>query len=71
MPTVALGLQISEAGAVLLITDSFEPSRYPPEVEILSLGQPVPNVAITHATRSREEEGEKVFLTVAGFSSAA
>ena len=68
-PAVALGLQFSGDGAVLVVTDRFEPGAFPPEVELVAIGEALPNVAITHAARSREmgedgREADRVLVTV-------
>ncbi len=58
-PALALALEISREGRVLLLTDLFEPDALPPEVEVLSVGEPARNVAIASAERARGGEGEK------------
>jgi len=55
-PAVALALEVAEGKAVLLVTDRFEPEAFPPEVEVVSLGEPLPNVAIARAVRARERD---------------
>lgn len=72
-PAVAFGLQLAGEGAVLLVTDRFEPDRFPPEVELAAVGEPLANAAITVASRSRAqtEDGravERLFVTVAGLA---
>ena len=72
-PAVALATQLAGGGAVLLITDHFDDERWPETIEVLSLGHPLDNVAITHASRRRvaTEEGrashERVDLAVSNF----
>jgi len=74
-PSVALGLQLAGEGSVLVVTDHFEPDAWPPEVELVSVGAPAENIAITTATRRRVRPGEsgealeKVHVTVASFAS--
>jgi hypothetical protein len=74
-PSVALGLQLAGEGSVLLVTDHFNPDSWPAEVELISVGAPAENLAITNATRRRvrdEATGEaleRIHLTVASFAS--
>jgi hypothetical protein len=71
-PAVALGLQLSGAGAVLVVTDHFDPDGFPPEVELVALGASTPNVAITHAARTRDEVsgGDRLLVTVTALTRA-
>ncbi len=73
---VALGLQLSGGGRVLFVTDRFTPDEWPEEVEIVALGEPVENVAITHAARraTLDESGaekERIDLTIANHGTSA
>ncbi len=73
---VAFALQVSGGSSVLVLTDHYEPDRFPPEVELASVGEPLDNVAFTHATRqrAREKDGaphERVFLAVENLSDRA
>jgi hypothetical protein len=71
---VAFALQVSGGGRVLVLTDRYEPERLPPEVEIVALGEPLDNVAITHASRERGRERatgtvrERASITLTNFS---
>jgi Ca-activated chloride channel homolog len=71
-PAVALAAQLSGRGAVLVITDHWSPGSYPEGVELVSIGRPTENVAITHATRTRVSDGggvaERVLLTLTAFT---
>jgi hypothetical protein len=53
-PALALALELAGAGKVLVITDHYEPDEWPAAVELVSVGAPADNLAITHATRTRE-----------------
>jgi hypothetical protein len=64
---VALALQLAGGGSVLLVTNDFRPDAYPESVEIVSVGQPLSNVAITSAARTRE----KTFVTLANHGGGA
>lgn len=72
--SVSLALQLAGDGMVVLVTDRYEPERWPEEIELISVGYAADNVAITNATRSRErhpETGdmiEKVRLTITSYS---
>ncbi|MDF1797633.1 MAG: BatA and WFA domain-containing protein [Planctomycetota bacterium] len=50
-PAVALAREFAGAGAVLVLTDHFEPEAWPEEVELVSLGRPVGNLALVDASR--------------------
>lgn len=70
---VAFALQVSGGSSVLVLTDHDEADRFPPEVELASVGEPLDNVAFTHATRqrAREKDGaphERVFLAIENLS---
>jgi len=74
--SVALALQLAGEGAVLLVTDHLEPEAWPAAIEVVSVGRPTDNFAITHATRRRARDAEardtleKVHLTVANYGAA-
>lgn len=68
-PAVGLAQQLAGGGDVLLVTDRHEPEAWPEEVSLVAVGEPLDNLAITHATRRRElgPDGEaraRVHLTV-------
>jgi hypothetical protein len=75
-PAVALALQFAGDARVTLVTDHYEPEAWPETIEVVSLGRPLDNWAITRASRARERgedgvEHEKLFLTLASFASTA
>jgi Ca-activated chloride channel homolog len=78
---VALALQLSGGGAVVLVTDRYRPDDLPPEIEIAAIGEPLENLGIVRASRdavaggaselngaSGPGAGERLFVTVASFS---
>lgn len=72
-PALALALQFSGDARVTLVTDHHEPERWPASVELVSLGQPLDNWAITHAARTRERAAgggveERVFVTLTSYA---
>ncbi len=72
-PAVALALEFAGGGKVLLVTDHYEPEAWPASVELISVGAPAANLALTHAARSREfdaqgKEIERVFVSVTSFA---
>ena len=71
-PALALALDLAAEGAVTVMTDRFEPEAFPTQIEVIALGRPADNLAITHAARSRELAGgaarESAFLTVSSFA---
>ncbi len=71
-PAVALALQLAGGAAVLVVTDHYAPGQFPDEVELVSIGRPGSNVAITHAARTRveEEDGtvERALVTLTAFT---
>lgn len=69
-PAVALGLQLAGGGTVAVVTDHFDPEAFPPSVELVSLGAPADNLAITHATRVRSGPRERVLLTLTSLARA-
>ncbi|MFN0205352.1 MAG: vWA domain-containing protein [Planctomycetota bacterium] len=62
--SLSLAQQLAGAGAILLVTDKFDPGIYPKNVEVVSVGEPLGNVGFTHVARTRE----KAFFTIANFS---
>jgi len=75
-PALALALQFAGAARVTLVTDHYEPEAWPETIEVVSLGRPLDNWAITRAARARERdeagvEREKLFLTLASFAATA
>src|SRR5262245_59740425 len=74
-PAVALALQFAGDARVTLVTDHFEPESWPAAIEVVSVGRPLDNWAITRASRTRERtpdgvEEERVFVTLASFAAA-
>jgi hypothetical protein len=74
-PAGALGLQLAGDARVVLVTDHYVPDAWPSAVEVVALGEPVDNWAITHAARTLERddagaEREQVFVTLASFAAA-
>jgi hypothetical protein len=72
---VALKLQFAGDARVTLVTDHYEPENWPDTIEVVSVGRPLDNWALTRATRTRERAGdgretEKVFVTLASFAAA-
>jgi hypothetical protein len=63
-PSVALAQQMAGGGRVLFVTNRFEPEAFPDSVEVVSVGRPADNLAITHAGRTQEQ----IFLTIASFA---
>ena len=51
--SLALALELAGDGRVLFLTDHADASRYPDEIEVISVGRPLENAAITHAARTR------------------
>lgn len=68
LPALSLAQQYAPRGAVLFLTDHFQPDDLPAEVEVLSLGRPADNRALTHAVRVPEGDEDEVYLTVSSFS---
>lgn len=68
-PSIDLGWELS-GGAVTFITDQHNPEAWPDSVELIALGTPAPNVAITNATRLRRVGGDQVFLHIRSFMDA-
>jgi hypothetical protein len=69
-PALALALELAGGGKVVLVTDRFEPEAWPREVELVSVGKPADNLAITHAARTRDggSPNDEVFVTVSSFA---
>ncbi|MSR62517.1 MAG: VWA domain-containing protein [Planctomycetes bacterium] len=75
-PAVGLALQFALDARVVLVSDHFEPERWPAEIELASVGRPLDNWAVTHASRARERdesgvEHERLFLTLSSFAAQA
>lgn len=71
-PAVALAEQLSESGRVLVISDRFEPGRLPQSAELLSIGEPAPNLALVSAARTAAGDGmDEIRLSVISFGGAA
>lgn len=68
---LALALQLAGDAAVLVVTDHFAPDEWPAEVELASVGEPVDNLAITHAARTRSRDTPDVDDVFVGISSFA
>jgi hypothetical protein len=72
---VALGLQLSGGGSVVCLTDHYRPDDFPPEVELVAIGEPIDNVALVRVTRSAAKHDgsasvERLFITLASFASS-
>jgi len=75
-PAVALALQFAGDARVTLVTDHYRPEDWPETIEVVSIGRPLDNWAITRAARTRERaedgvEHEKLFVTLASFARSA
>ncbi len=74
-PAVALCLQLSGSGQVLVVTDRHAPDELPPEVELAAVGKPLDNVAIASATRAVAlvdgVRRERLFVTLASFAATS
>src|SRR5262245_2122369 len=75
-PAVALALQFAGDARVTLVTDHYQPEAWPETIEVVSVGRPLDNWALTRATRTRERaedggEHERIFVTLASFASGA
>ncbi|MFT7680371.1 MAG: hypothetical protein ACI8QC_004377 [Planctomycetota bacterium] len=71
-PAVSLAEQLSESGRVLVISDRFEPGRLPESAELLSIGEPAPNLAVVSAARTAAADGmDEIRLSVISFGGAA
>jgi len=66
---LALATEVAGGESVLYVTDQLVPEGLPPNVELLALGRPAGNVAITAATRASAKDGpgERIMLTVQNF----
>ncbi len=65
-PAVALAQKVAAGGAVTLFTDRFEPERYPEDVEVVAVGEPLANAALVRARRGPDgDDTERIELTVA------
>ena len=67
-PALALAFELSGARAVTVVTDRFEPGDFPPEVELVAVGAPLPNAGIVAVARRRADGRERIALTVANMS---
>lgn len=68
---VDLGLQLSDGGAITLITDEFSPESWPEEVSLRAVGRPQNNLGLTHASRVRgSQDQDLVFVVARSFASA-
>ncbi len=66
---VGLGRELAGEGALVLVTDRFETDAWPPEVELVAIGEASANTAITHAARYRRSDGSEVLsVTVSTFA---
>ena len=57
-PAIALANQLGPTQPVLVLTDHFLPDAYPPEIELISIGEALPNLAIVSATRTDDGTGQ-------------
>ena len=71
-PAVALARQLAGDAEVVVVTDHWHPDRFPEEVELISVGRPGENVAISHAVRTPPRDGEpgRALITLAAFTAA-
>ena len=73
-PAIALAEELAGEGALLLLTDRFRPEDHPERIEVVAVGRPADNLALTRASRTRVRDpatGEaldRVFLTAASFA---
>ncbi len=66
---VDLGLQLSDGGAVSLISDHFAAQAWPEEVGLISVGKPANNIGLTHASRVRDDtDHDLIFVVLRSFS---
>lgn len=71
-PALALALQVAGEGRVLLITDHPPGQGSPDSIEWVSVGQPLDNVAITHAARGAgEADSDRILVSLTAFSQRA
>jgi hypothetical protein len=72
-PAASLALQFAGDARLVVVSDHFRPEEWPATTEVIALGEPLDNWAITHAARTSELDGrgadiERVFVTVASFA---
>lgn len=69
---LALATELAGAGSVLFVTDARQPGSLPPNVELLALGSPSGNLAISAAVRTRNSDAgqadESLWITVQNFT---
>jgi hypothetical protein len=71
----SLALQFAGDARLVVVTDHFAPEAWPATTELIALGEPLDNWALTHAARTSEldeqgAESERVFVTVASFAAS-
>ena len=69
--SVDLASELASGGAVVLITDRFEPEAWPDQVGLVALGAAEDNVGLTRSSRVRAAEGERLFVEVRSFAAEA
>ncbi len=72
-PAASLALQFAGDARLVVVSDHFRPEEWPATTEVIALGEPLDNWALTHAARTSEldehgAEVERVFVTVASFA---
>ena len=70
-PAVDLATELAGGGTVVLITDRFEEAAWPPQVEVVAVGENRPNAGITQAGRVRGGDQDEVFVGVSAFGAQA
>ena len=70
-PTLKLGADLAEGGAVLFVTDHPDGAAGIPEAETIALGEALPNLAIVQAVRRSEAGVERIFVGVRNLSNTA
>ncbi|HJN77757.1 MAG TPA: BatA domain-containing protein [Myxococcota bacterium] len=63
-PSIDLATELASGGAIVLISDRFEPETWPEHVGIVAVGEPGDNLGITRSSRIRATEGERLFVEV-------
>lgn len=66
-PAVDLATELASGGTVVLITDHYEEGAWPPQVEVVAVGQNRPNAGITHTSRVRAGDQDQIFVGVSAF----
>ena len=66
-PAVDLATELASGGTVVLITDHFVEAAWPPQVEVVAVGEHRPNAGITQTGRVRAQDEDEVFVGVSAF----